>query len=343
MKRLAIMLVLVCAAPIVRAGSPEEDWKAVVALDAGPPGEPKTQDEARERALGHLEKQERALRAFLVGHAEDERAFEARLRLSRALQIRADFTGDEKLRADAMKLLVELDRTATPAQRAEVDFAKITALMRTLRQPTREQREELLAEARKFQGDHPGDRRLASLLAEVAALFDMQPATKLALLEDALPLAKDAELKSRIADDLKRVRLFGKTLPLAGPTLQGRKAGVEQLRGKPVLILFFADFSPPSTAALASIQRAVADLGAGSVQVLCVSLDGKRDTVAALLREMNVTWPVIFDGKGWESPLIRELGINELPTVWLLDAKGRLRSLNALEGTAAQVRQLLKE
>ena len=58
---------------------------------------------------------------------------------------------------------------------------------------------------------------------------------------------------------------------------------------------------------------------------------------------MNVTWPVIFDGKGWESPLIRELGINELPTVWLLDAKGRLRSLNALEGTAAQVRQLLKE
>ena len=205
MKRLAIMLVLVCAAPIVRAGSPEEDWKAVVALDAGPPGEPKTQDEARERALGHLEKQERALRAFLVGHAEDERAFEARLRLSRALQIRADFTGDEKLRADAMKLLVELDRTATPAQRVEVDFAKITALMRTLRQPTREQREELLAEARKFQGDHPGDRRLASLLAEVAALFDMQPATKLALLEDALPLAKDAELKSRIADDLKRV------------------------------------------------------------------------------------------------------------------------------------------
>lgn len=343
MKRLALILALLCAVPIARGGTVDEDWKALVSLDAGPAGEPKTQEEARERALGHLGKQVRALRDFLAAHAADERAFEARLRLSRALQIRADFTGEERLRAEAKKLLDEMDRTAAPAQRAEVDFAKIAALMRALRQPTREQREELLAAARKFQGDHPDDRRLAALLAEVAALFDMQPATKLALLEDALPLAKDAELKSRIADDLKRVRLFGRTFPLAGPTLQGRKADVEQLRGKPVLVLIFADFSPPSTAALASVQRAVAEIGAGSVQVLCVNLDSKRETAAGLLREMNVTWPVIFDGKGWQSPTVRDLGINALPTVWLLDAKGRLRSLNALEGTAAQVRQLLKE
>ena len=342
MKRLVIVLALLCAVPVARAGTAEEDWKAVVVLDAGPPGEPKTQDEARARALGHLEKQERALRAFLAAHSEDERAFEARLRLSRALQIRADFTGEGKLRVEAGKLLDEIDRTATPAQRVEVDFARITALMRALREPTREQREELLAAARKFQRNHPADRRVAALLAEVAGLFDMQPPVKLALLEDALPLAKDAELRSRIADDLKRVRLFGQTFPLAGPTLQGRKADVEQFRGKPLLIVFFADFSPPSTAALASVQRFFADFG-GGVQVLGVSLDGKRETVATLLREMKVTWPVIFDGKGWQSPAVRDIGINALPTVWLLDAKGRLRSLNALEGTAAQVRQLLRE
>ena len=342
MKRLAIVLALLCAVPLARAGTVEEDWKAVVTLDAGPPGEPKTQEEARARALGHLEKQERALRAFLAGHAEDEHAFEARLRLSRALQIRADFTNEEKLRTEGRKLLDEIDRTATPAQRVEVDFARITALMRALRQPTREQREELLAAARKFQGDHPADRRVAALLAEVAGLFDMQPPVKLALLEDALPLAKDAELKSRIADDIRRARLFGQTFPLAGPTLQGRKADVEQFRGKPLLIVFFADFSPPSTAALASVQRAVADID-GGVPVLGVSLDGKRETVATLLREMKVAWPVIFDGKGWQSPSVRDLGINALPTVWLLDARGRLRSLNALEGTAAQVRQLLRE
>jgi hypothetical protein len=40
---------------------------------------------------------------------------------------------------------------------------------------------------------------------------------------------------------------------------------------------------------------------------------------------------------------VRSLGINALPTVWLLDKQGKLRSLNALEGTTDQVRQLLNE
>ena len=58
------------------------------------------------------------------------------------------------------------------------------------------------------------------------------------------------------------------------------------------------------------------------------------------MKSRALTWPVAFDGKGWESPLVRGLGINALPTVWLLDARGRLRSLNALENTVAQIRQL---
>jgi hypothetical protein len=37
---------------------------------------------------------------------------------------------------------------------------------------------------------------------------------------------------------------------------------------------------------------------------------------------------------------VRALGINTLPTVWLLDAAGRLRSLNAQQGTASLLRQL---
>ena len=49
------------------------------------------------------------------------------------------------------------------------------------------------------------------------------------------------------------------------------------------------------------------------------------------------------DGKGWESPVVRDLGINGLPTVWLLDGKGRLRSLNALEGAAGKARQLFTD
>ena len=55
---------------------------------------------------------------------------------------------------------------------------------------------------------------MAALFAEIAKLFDNQPKTKEILLEDAQALATDEELKARIADDLKRVRLFGQEVPL---------------------------------------------------------------------------------------------------------------------------------
>lgn len=338
--RLALAAAFLTLTLPLRAGSPEDDWKAVVALDAGPQSQSRTADEARAGAQAHLALQEKSLRAFLAAHPTDEHAFEARLRLSRALQIRADFTADDSSRVEAKRLLDEAARSATPEQQPEVDFARITAFMRSAGPPDRAERAELLAMARAFRAKHPQDRRIAVLFVEVAALFDADPKTKLALLTDAQPLARDEEMKGRIADDLRRAALFGKTFALSGPTVQGKVANIEDFRGKPVLVVFFADFSPPSTAALGDLQRALADLPKGSVSVLGVSLDPRRDATAALLRGLGLSWPVILDGKGWESPAVRALGINTLPTVWLLDAAGRLRSLNAQQGTASLIPQL---
>ena len=72
-----------------------------------------------------------------------------------------------------------------------------------------------------------------------------------------------------------------------------------------------------------------------------VSLDTKPEPLGELLKSRSVAWPVIRDGKGWESPLIRGFGINTLPTVWLVDREGKLRSLDALENTAGQIQKVL--
>ena len=335
---LSVLLALGSSAAL--AGDAEADWKGIVALDAGPQEQPQTAEAARAMVLAHLAKQERALRGFLAAHPRDARVFETRLRLARLLQIRGDFEESDKLRADGKRLLDELEKTATPEQRVELAFSNVSRLMRNLRQVTPAQRDDLLAAARKFQTDHPGDRRIAALLAEVAVLFDTLPKTKEALLAEAQPLATDDDLKGRIADDLKRVRLLGAEVPLTFTSVQGREIKLADLRGQPVLVVFFAAFSPPSLAALTSVQRAVAELPRGSVQVLGVNLDEKRETLDTVMKSRALAWPVAFDGKGWESPLVRGLGINALPTVWLFDARGRLRSLNALENTAAKIRQL---
>lgn len=294
-------------------------------------------------ALTHLARQEKALREFLSAHATDEHAFEARLRLARLLQIRAGLENNEALRTEARRLLEQLAQTATPEQRVEVDFALITFQMRALRTPSPREKEELLLVTRRFQAEHPDDRRLPRLLVEVANVFDAEPETKRALLQGAQAIAKEESLKARIADDLRRLDFIGKPLLLRLATIVGKAVSVEESRGKVVLLLFFADWSPPSIEAIAKVQAAVREIPKERLQLLGVSLDNKPDNVAGVINKSGIAWPVGYDGKGWASPVVRTMGINALPAVWLIDQRGIVRSVNALDGTADQVWALIRK
>ena len=342
-----IVLALIAEAflfsPSAGAADAETDWKAILALDAGPQEHPATKEAAHVMVVDFLGRQDKALREFIAAHPEDERAFEARLRLARLSHIRGDMENSDKLRAEGRRMLAELERTATPMQRAELDFSKIVQRMRSIHQASRSERDELLATARKFQTDHTGDRRIAALLAEVATLFDDEPRTKETILLDAQSAATTADLKARIADDLKRVRLLGEPAPLHFTSIQGKPVSMEDFAGKPVIVIFFADFSVPSANAISAVQRAVAELPKGSVEVIGVSLDNTREELISLMKAHHIAWPVAYDGKGWQSELVRSLGVNALPTVWIIDQKGRLRSLNGLENSVAKLRQLLAE
>ena len=328
-------------AATVLAGSADEDWQSVLALDAGPQAQARSGAEAQTALITHLAAQERALRTFVSAHPDDARLFEARLRLARLFALRADIQNDEKVRAESARMLDALEKSATPEQRADIDFTRLSQAMRQANSPSTMDRKALLDRARKFQAAHPDDRRLPQILAEVATLFDSQPATKRKLLTEAQPLATDDETKSRIADDLRRIDLLGETLALSGPSTDGKPIDIADYRGRVVIVSFFATWSPPSILTLDALKRAVAAFPKDRVQVIGVSLDTKPEPLGALLKSRALAWPVVRDGLGWESPLIRGFGINTLPTVWLIDREGKLRSLDALEDTSEQIRQFL--
>lgn len=323
------------------AGSADEDWKAVLALDAGPQAQARTGAEAQAAITTHLAAQENALRTFISAHAEDARAFEARLRLARLFALRGEIQNDAKVRSAADRMFAALEKSATPAQRADIDFARLSQAMRRANSPTTMDRKSLLDRTRKFQTAHPEDRRLPQVLAEIATLFDSQPAIKRKLLLEAQPLASDEETKSRIADDLRRLDLLGETLALSGPSTEGKPLDLADYRGRVVIVCFFATWSPQSILALDSLKKSLAPFQKEQVQLIGVSLDTKPEPLGELLKSRAVAWPVVRDGQGWESPLIRSFGLNTLPTVWLFDREGKLRSLDALEETTAQIRKAL--
>ncbi len=324
------------------AGDARDDWAASIALDAGPGVDPKNAADAIALSLGHTERQEKALRGFLKAHPDDVRAFEAMLRLARVLDLRAEMKA-QPASEEAASLMDAAGRmAATPERRTELEFAHLTRRMRKWRnkRPPIEERRALLEQARKFESAYPEDRRTPSLIAEIAALFDFEPATKEALLLRAKRVATDPELKAQIADDLRRLAFLGKPLPLRFTALDGRRVDVKTWQGKVVGIVFFTTWSEPSRAGLFALRQATAAAGERA-EFIAISIDTNRADLDGFLRANGVTCPIGWDGKGWDGPLIQALGINSVPTAWLLDTKGVLRSLDALEEPGEQIRRLL--
>ena len=249
--------------------------------------------------------------------------------------------GNAKAVLEARQLLEQLASVAKPEQRVEVAFAQVTFLMRTMGKPTPEKRDRLMESARRFQREYPGDRRIAPVLVELAKLYELQPNTMKRLLTEALVGARDPQLKERISDDLKRVDSLGQPVALSGATVEGANFEIPSLKGSPVVLVFFAQWSIPSMESIEALKRDLAQLPPAAVRMVGVSLDSAPEAVAQWKAQQARAWTILCDGRGWESPVVRGLGINALPTVWLLDKQGRLRSLNGLESSLTQIRQLI--
>jgi hypothetical protein len=312
-------------------------WKEVQRLEAGPPSA--AQGDPKETYGRHVAAQEKALRRFLeLAGGENGLMFEARFRLARVLALRAELEANNALQEESDVLLDALEKGATHAQQSHIAFTRISQWMRRNRFPNGEQRRELLAAAREFRERYPNDMRAARLLVEVATQFDREPEVKRGILTDAGRLTKDPELTQRIGDEMRKLGLLGRKLEMSFSDIGGRPFKLEQYRGRPLVLLYFSEGSPPSLSAWRTLNGLLG--GYPNVARVAVSLDENRGALERARQGLSAGWTVGWDGLGWGSPLARRWGINALPTVWLIDAQGKLVSLNALEGFEAQLEAL---
>ena len=330
--------------PAATANEREADWQAVLALEAGPQQtEIHTREQARTVALAHLEKQEASLRGFLQKYPGSPHTVDAQLQLARLFATRSDLTGKVAYFEAAQRLLSEALASAPEERRADLVFARVALNMRRIAVPTEQDREALTSQMNAFQTSYPNDRRVAALMVEVATLFDDRPREKQALLNRALVVAHSPELRARIEDDMRRLTLLGKPITVQGKTADGTEVDLARFRGKVALVYFFASWSAPSMAGLAEVEYLRKTFAKDSLEVIGVSLDSAPEPLASALKARNIPWPVLYDGKSWKSPLVRSLAINALPTLWIVDRQGNLRTLNAKTESEALVRELLRE
>lgn len=135
----------------------------------------------------------------------------------------------------------------------------------------------------------------------------------------------------------------GKPLDLKFTAMDGRSVDVSAMRGKVVLIEFWATWCGPCVAEQPALKALYEKRHSDGFEVIGISLDSDIEALRRFVTERALPWPQYFDGKMGRNAIATRFDIRGVPTSFLVDKQGRLRDLEAGEHREKKVAQLLAE
>ena len=112
------------------------------------------------------------------------------------------------------------------------------------------------------------------------------------------------------------------TPPLARMDLDGKRVDLKGLRGRVVIVNFWATWCDPCRDEMPSLQRLKAKLAGRALEVLAVNYGEFPEKITQFVRKENITLPVLLDT---QKDAARDWKVGGLPMTFVVDAKGRVR------------------
>ena len=201
-------------------------------------------------------------------------------------------------------------------QHPDADYAKI--------------QETWLANLAKFVAANPKSEDASEAMLQLAVGEEFNGKEQEAIgwygkIVDQFPEAPQA---AKAAGAKRRLESVGKTLALSGNTLDGKAVSLDQLRGRTILIHYWATWCEPCKQDLTLLKQAQAKYAKQGFILIGVNLDSDRATAVRYLQTNPLAWPQMYEPGGLDSRPAAELGILTLPTMLLIDKDGKVVNRN---------------
>jgi len=122
--------------------------------------------------------------------------------------------------------------------------------------------------------------------------------------------------KSRVAEE-------GRAPDFTLSDVSGKKVTLSELRGKVVLVEFWATWCPPCKDAVPELNKVYEKYKNKNVQVLAISLDQGGDVASKLnsfVKEHRINYPVLIDDK----EVNVSYGVANVPVAFIIDKEGKV-------------------
>ncbi|WP_243726183.1 TlpA family protein disulfide reductase [Actinomadura rubrisoli] len=111
---------------------------------------------------------------------------------------------------------------------------------------------------------------------------------------------------------------------VSGEGLDGKPLKLADLRGKVIVVNFWASWCAPCRGEAPSLEQVHAENKAKGVEFLGVNFKDAKENAKAYERKFKVTYPSLYDGDGRVTLAFREVPPSAIPSTLVLDRQGRV-------------------